>query len=131
MGAWENQIQFNISCSVAILLQMCQQVLASLIIQWPTLTQLALSDCELEGKGMTAVCESLKRILSLKRLDLSYNIINGEAVYSLASALSNNTSLEYLNLSYCTWTNNGLSMIQSVLINFKNYEKLISAHCKH
>ena len=125
-----NSIQ-HLLLNCNIITNVAAKVLASLIIQWPTLTQLALSDCELEEKGMIAVCESLKRISSLKRLDLSYNIINGEAVYSLASALSNNTSLEYLNLSYCTWTNNGLSMIQSVLINFKNYEKLISAHCKH
>ena len=82
----------------------------------------------MEEKGVIAVCESLKRISSLKCLDLSYNIINGEAVNSLAAALSNNASLECLDLTYCTWPDNGSSMIQSVLINLKIYEKLNSSH---
>jgi len=112
-----NSIQ-HLLLSCNIITNVAVKELALLIMQCTSLRQLALSDCEMEEKGMIAVCESLKRISSLKRLDLSYNIINGEAVYSLASALSNNTSFEYLDLSYCTWPNNGLSMIQSVLINF-------------
>ena len=75
--------------------------LAGFITVNRTLERLVLANCSLASTGLARILSSLKKLTTIKHLDLSGNQISDDEVISLLAAVFSCNELEHLNLSHC------------------------------
>jgi Leucine-rich repeat (LRR) protein len=64
----------------------------------PNLTTLRLAGCRIQTPHASIVAELIDESLTLRSLDLSFNLLRGDGAEILADSLSDNTTLYFLFL---------------------------------
>ena len=81
-----------------------------------TLEQLVLANCSLASTGLARILSSLKKLTTMKHLDLSGNQISDDEVMSLLAAVISCNELEHLNLSHCLQEAASYSIFRAIKI---------------
>ena len=102
-----------INCSGCEVNEKEAQHLASTITINNTLEQLILANCTVKPTGFVKIFNAVKKLYTLKHLDLCSSQISGEVIFMLAECISGN-QVEHLDLSHCLQGVNSLNVLTAI-----------------